>query len=285
MFCSYPKPCRIKAIAVIAVLLCCRPALLPADEPQAAETAGPQLRMLSYNIRHGRGMDDRIDLERIAAVIRSVSPDLVALQEVDRKVMRSGVVDQPAELARLTDMQVAFGGNIDLQGGHYGNALLSRFPITEQQNRLLPRIDASEQRGVLIASFDAPPPFAGLTLLATHLDYRPDPRERLAGVEVLNQLLADRGGAPTLLAGDLNATPDSETLARLAPHWQVTNEGELPTVPASAPRRQIDFILTAPQDRWQVIETRVLDEPVASDHRPIFSVLQWKLTPPTTEVR
>lgn len=270
-------PCRIIAITLIAMLIGgTAPSSLTADEPQAQAAASErQLRVLSYNIRHGRGIDQQVDLQRIAAVIRSVSPDLVALQEVDQNVRRSGGVDQPAELAKLTGMEVAFGGNIDLQGGRYGNALLSRFPIAEQTNHLLPRIDDSEQRGVLIARFDAPQPLAGLTLLATHLDYRADPRERLASVQVLNQWQADHRDTPALLLGDLNATPDSETLKQLATQWRATNDGELPTVPVDQPRRQIDFILTAPQNHWQVIETRVLDEAVASDHRPIFSVLQW----------
>ncbi|MEX2025646.1 MAG: endonuclease/exonuclease/phosphatase family protein, partial [Pirellulaceae bacterium] len=61
-----------------------------------------QLRVLTYNIHHGEGIDGKLDLPRIARVIESVDPDLVALQEVDRRVERTGSVDQPAELARLT---------------------------------------------------------------------------------------------------------------------------------------------------------------------------------------
>ena len=75
--------------------------------------------MLSYNIHHAEGVDNKLDLERIANVILSVKPDIIALQEVDQKATRSGSVDQPAELARLTKMNVAFGANIPLQGGHY----------------------------------------------------------------------------------------------------------------------------------------------------------------------
>src|SRR3954468_2494324 len=91
---------------------------------------GPErVRVLSYNIHHGEGVDGKLDLERIAAVINAVEPDLVALQEVDQRVARTRLIDEPADLARLTKMHVAFGANLALQGGHYGNAVLSRWPI------------------------------------------------------------------------------------------------------------------------------------------------------------
>jgi len=73
-----------------------------------------RLRVISYNIHHGEGVDTRLDLPRIAKVLLSEQPDLVALQEVDERAARTGSVSQPAELARLTAMHVAFGGNIPL---------------------------------------------------------------------------------------------------------------------------------------------------------------------------
>src|SRR5262245_43373982 len=88
-------------------------------EPCVAEDLPREIRVLSYNIHHGRGLDDKVDLERIAEVILSVKPDLVAVQEVDQKARRTEGVDQPAELARLTKMEVVFGKNIDFEGGGY----------------------------------------------------------------------------------------------------------------------------------------------------------------------
>ena len=78
---------------------------------------GVRLRVLTYNIHHGEGVDGKLDLKRIAQVITSVDPDLVALQEVDRGTRRTQEIDQPAELAQLTKMHVVFGGNIRYQGG------------------------------------------------------------------------------------------------------------------------------------------------------------------------
>lgn len=233
-----------------------------------------RLRVLSYNIHHAEGVDRKLDLERIARVIRSVSPDLVALQEVDRSVKRSGSIDQPAELARLTEMQVAFGQNIELQGGGYGNAVLSRHPITRQQNHPLPNFEHGEQRGLIEAEIAVPGLVSPLLFLATHLDHRSDDRERLASVTAINELVGTRPTDPAILAGDLNDGPDSATLHRFKSHWTRANDRPQPTIPVVKPTRQIDFVLFRPQARWKTVEVQVLQEPVASDHLPILAVLE-----------
>lgn len=263
--------CLVRLFSIAAACLA-----IAVASPDATADQPLQLRVLSYNIHHCEGVDRKLDVQRIAEVIRSVQPDIVALQEVDQNVKRSQSVDQPARLAELTQMQVVFGVNIPLQGGHYGNAILSRFPITSHQNHLLPNINNSEQRGVIEAIIAVPAPLDQLVFLATHLDYRVDQRERLASVKVINDLIAKRGDAAAILAGDMNATPDSETLGLLSTVWKITNENPQFTIPVKQPTKQIDFILYAPPAQWQAVETRVLDEDVASDHRAIFSILQWQ---------
>lgn len=233
------------------------------------------LRLLSYNIHHGEGVDGKLDLARIADVIGAVQPDLVALQEVDQNVTRSLNVDQPAELARLTGMNVAFGSNIELQGGHYGNAILSRFPIEKSRNHSLPNFADGEQRGVLAATIAVPELASPLRLFATHLDHRRDDKGRVQSANEINHLLESES-SPAVLMGDLNDVIGSETLTRLGTVWKRTNEEEMPTIPVRLPRRQIDFIHFHPANRWQTIETQVLDETVASDHRAILSVLELR---------
>ncbi|HBJ38709.1 MAG TPA: endonuclease [Planctomycetaceae bacterium] len=263
------SPARLAwIIATLMVILATLPTAT-ADQPF-------RLRVLSYNIHHCEGVDRKLDVQRIAEVVRSVQPDIVALQEVDQNVKRSRSVDQPAQLAELTGMRVVFGANIPLQGGQYGNAILSRFPITSYKNHLLPRIDDSEQRGVIEAIIAGPAPLGQLVFLATHLDYRADERERLASAKMINDLVAKRADAAAILAGDMNATPESETMRQLSTVWKITNDDPQFTIPVSEPTKQIDFILSAPPAKWQAIETRVLDEAVASDHRAIFSILQWQ---------
>jgi endonuclease/exonuclease/phosphatase family metal-dependent hydrolase len=221
--------------------------LARADEPI-------RVRILSYNIHHAEGVDKKLDVERIAKVILSVKPDIVALQEVDQNATRSLSVDQPAELARLCSMNVEFGANIPLQGGHYGNVILSRFPINQHSKVS----DDSES----------------VVFFATHLDHRRDDRERVASARGINKLASVYGNRSMFLAGDLNDVIGSPTLDEFDAEWTRTNATPLPTIPVTAPQRQIDFVLYRPANRWKVIEVKVLDEVVASDHRGILAVLE-----------
>ena len=233
-----------------------------------------QLRVLSYNIHHGEGVDGKLDLARIASVIRSTQADIVALQEVDCQVERTGNVDQAAELGRRLQMEAVFGGNIRLGTGDYGNSVLSRFPIRTHKNHKLPRFDDGEQRGVLEIKIDLPDNQPPLLLLATHLDHRKEERERIASAKLINEFVADSRHRPALLLGDLNAIPDSRTMAEFAKAWTRTNQEILPTIPVVVPKHQIDYVLLRPENRWKVVETKVIDEQVASDHRPILAVLE-----------
>lgn len=238
-----------------------------ADAARKART----LRVLSYNIHHGAGVDGKLDLQRIASVIIQSKADIVALQEVDRATSRTGKVDQAAELARLTKMNVRFGGNIKFGGGDYGNAVLSKFRIKLRKNHALPNIQNGEQRGVLDVDLETK---AGpMRMLATHFDHRRPNEERIASAEFVNKLLAAEPKTLTLLAGDLNATPDSETLKILAPNWQLPTR-RFPTVPVGNPARQIDYVLAARANRLKLVETKVLSEAVASDHLAILTVIE-----------
>ncbi|CAN5776481.1 endonuclease/exonuclease/phosphatase family protein [soil metagenome] len=264
---------NVQAHWLLPLTLLAVPASALAEETR--DQAEPiRLRVLSYNIRYGLGLDGELDLDRIATIIKSVDPDIVALQEVDRGVERSGRVDQAAEFARLTGMRAVFERNIVHQGGDYGNALLSRLPIVEHRNVHLPSFDDSEQRGVLVVDVSAPDGKTPIRILATHLDHRRDDRERLASVQVINEIASETPDRPALLLGDINATPESAVLEALNRSWRSANREPLFTIPAQEPNRQIDYILYRPEAAWKVVEVRVLDEPVASDHRPIFAVLE-----------
>src|SRR5213078_999523 len=109
----------------------------PAARISAAPPAPKQtLRVMTYNIHVGIGMDKKLDLARVAGVIKAQHPDLVGLQEVDRGVMRTQRLDEIVELAKLTRMDYAFAFNLNYQGGQYGVAILSRFTIMATDHRL-----------------------------------------------------------------------------------------------------------------------------------------------------
>ncbi len=249
-----------------------------------AKEAPRPITVLSYNIHHGEGTDGRVDLERIAAVIRAQSPDLVALQEVDRATRRTGGVDQLQTLACLLGMQPVFGRTIDYQGGMYGNGVLTRLPVNGFANRALPFTPGREPRGVLQLHVYTGPTESGhflFRVFATHLDVAE--ADRLKAVEALPDWVAEEPDTPTLLLGDLNALPGSAPMARLlASGWSVAGEpGAHPTFPARDPQRQIDYILFRPAHRWRVLEVWVPEEAVASDHRPIAARLE--LLPPESD--
>lgn len=232
-----------------------------------------RLRILSYNIHHAEGVDGKLDVPRIAQVILSVDPDLVALQEVDKNTIRTGKVNQDIELSRLTKMNSVFGSNITFQGGQYGNAILSKFPIIKNKNFLLPNVDSGEQRGLLQSQIQISNK-ENILFFSTHLDHRRSDTERLASAKAINQIISLDNKSPAILAGDFNDVPDSPTLKELGKVWSRTNKKILRTIPASKPSRQIDYIFVQPKERWKIIESQILDEDTASDHRAIFSIIE-----------
>ena len=232
-----------------------------------------RLRILSYNIHHAEGVDGKLDVPRIAQVILSVEPDLVALQEVDKNTTRTGKVNQDIELANITKMNSVFGSNITFQGGQYGNAILSKFPIIKNKNFLLPNVDSGEQRGLLRSQIQISNK-ENILFFSTHLDHRRSDTERLASAEAINQIISLDNKSPAILAGDFNDVPDSPTLNELGKVWLRTNKKILRTIPASKPSRQIDYIFVQPKERWKIIESQILDEDIASDHRAIFSIIE-----------
>ncbi len=113
-------------------------------------------------------MDGRFDYERLANVIVSVTPDIVALQEVDRKTQRAGGIDQAVHLGELTGMNSAFGRAMYYSGGEYGEGILSRFPIFEAKGRHLPFTTGREPRAVLVARIQPDNGLPELIFAGTH---------------------------------------------------------------------------------------------------------------------
>jgi len=259
------------ALAVLALATLFHGAVLIPGSDASAQTTDT-LRILAYNTHHGEGMDGVLDLDRIGRVINSVAPDLVALQEIDRFAERTGVVDQANEYGDLTGMTPLFGDFMDYQGGHYGMALLSRFPILSSTNHRLP--DGAEPRSALAATVRMPNSGREVVFSGIHF-YRTE-EERLAQAEALRDALSDEEGI-VILAGDFNSLPGTPVMDLLAIDFTVVEkEGPSFTFPADAPEREIDFVLVRPTDSFRVLEHRVLDEDVASDHRPIFLVLEFR---------
>lgn len=259
---------RSTPILVAMLLAACSPRVPPRTPPRLETDT---LRILAYNIHHGEGMDEVIDLERIADLIRRVDPDVVALQEVDSVVARTNGVNQAAELGRLTGMTPVFGRFMPYQGGAYGMAILSRWRIREVENIRLP--DGAEPRTALSTVILSPTTGRPVGFVGIHF-YRTE-EERAAQAEALEAAL-DRD-PPVILAGDFNSEPGTRVIDEFARRWTVVDKGEDSlTFPAYAPEREIDFVMLRPGDRFRVIGERLLDEPVISDHRPVLVELELR---------
>ncbi len=226
------------------------------------------LRLATFNIRHGEGNDRRVDLERTATVIEALRPDFVGLQEVDLGAGRSGSVNQPRELGRALGMHAAFGSFMDFQNGRYGMAILSKHPLTDVRAVRLP--DGNEPRIALLATARLPNDRL-VTVANVHFDWVDDDRFRFAQAKALAEELhqLDR---PFVLLGDFNDTPESRTIALFG---ELAIEADKPaddsfTFSAQRPVQEIDFVMLDRRSDWRIDSVRVIDEPLASDHRPVL---------------
>src|SRR5207248_2108962 len=212
---------------------------------------------MTYNIRGALGMDRRRCLRRIAEVVSKVQPDLLALQEAHCRLPCSGFVDQPRCLARLTGLYSLFHPSFRLGFGSYGNVwLLRRGGARCARRRLTAR---GEPRAVLDLRLPA-----GIRAFGTHFGLHAK-EKRAQALQLVGMLNGVSG--PTIVAGDLNARPDSpEVAALLAAGLRHAVPPELPSFPADRPRARIDYLLASEHwaiERWEVVET------LASDHLPL----------------
>ncbi len=231
-----------------------------AQRPVAPKPPGT-MRVMSYNIRSGRGMDNKMDLPRTAEVINRVSPDVIALQEVDSATARSGGIDVLTELANRTSMYPVYGPAIDLQGGKYGVGVLSvEKPLS---HKCVPLPGREEKRALLVVEFE------GYVFCCTHFSLTE--QDRLASVGIILDQVAGYN-KPVILAGDLNDAPASACTEQLLENWKMLSDPEQPTFPANRPKETIDYImaLARPDYAFAALNAVVDDEAVASDHRPLF---------------
>lgn len=251
-------------------------ALLAACASAPHQAAPVSFRVMTYNIHHGEGLDGRVDLERIAELIRAQQADIVALQEVDRGVQRTDRRDFPAELAARTGLTCVFSNNFAFQGGEYGNAVLTRFPVVRWTNTHLRMLRPAEQRGVLQLVLDVHG--RELLFLNTHIDYRPDDAERLANVAQFREILAQYPGLPAVFAGDFNDTPGSRTYIAMnenwADVWVSAGTGDGFTIPSQAPNKRIDYLWSRQGSPLHAVQAWVPPS-TASDHLPVVADFTW----------
>lgn len=220
-------------------------------------------RIMSYNIRICRGIDETIDYDRTAKVIGQVAPEIVALQELDSMTRRSYNRVTGQELAQRLDMHFTFAPSINHDGGKYGVGLLSKEKPLKTIREPLP--GKAEARTFLLAEFK------NYYILVTHLALEQE-SERAESAEIILSAIGDISDKPVFVCGDFNATPKSLPVEIMKSKCSVLSDTSTFTIPSDAPSQTIDYIFGLNNGyKYKVTQKRVLEGITASDHLPLFS--------------
>jgi endonuclease/exonuclease/phosphatase family metal-dependent hydrolase len=268
-------PAMLRRIAIVGFIAALIAALLATQSGRTSpvgESSRITLRVMTYNIHVGVGMDKKMDLQRIGDVVNREHPDLVGLQEVDRGVERTQRVDEIAELAARTKMQYAFAHNLDYQGGQYGVAILSRFPILKTDHRKYQNKREAERRGMIRIEVNTGGRL--ISFATTHLDYQYEDG-RVFETQQLLDFLKDQTG-PLIVVGDFNEEPNGEACKLMSgtftDSWLSSKaKGAGLSYPADNPAKRIDYIFyrfgLRAKRAWTV-------DTQASDHVPVVADLE-----------
>jgi endonuclease/exonuclease/phosphatase family metal-dependent hydrolase len=236
-----------------------------AQEKKARRKSGTVF--MSYNVRNCYGVDNKVDYQRVADIISRVDPDFVAVQELDSATKRSNGVFVLKEIAQRAGLSFVFAPSMPYLDGKYGIGVLSREQPVSSQIISLPGRD--EKRTLLIVEYEA------CYFCCTQLSLNAE--DRLRSVEIINEVFTETT-KPVFLAGDFNTLPESDVIKTIENRWQMLNNKALPTLPSDYPNRCTDFIfaLKNPSYKFKTETSAVEKEPVASDHRPVWVLLNIK---------
>ena len=231
-----------------------------------ATTASAQkVRVMTYNVRNGHGVDGVKDIKRCAEVINDARPHVIAVQELD-SMSRRNKKYVLGELAQLTGYHDYYHRTIPYKGGAYGIGILSRKEALSVDFRPLPC--RKEPRGLLIVEFKK------YYLLCTHLSLNQE--DRVTSVGIIRDIVS-KLDKPVFIAGDMNARPNSKPMKAFKEFTQVLNDENKFTIPSNKPRSCIDYILGA-NGSFKVLKDYVYYGTIASDHLPLY--VDVKITKP-----
>jgi endonuclease/exonuclease/phosphatase family metal-dependent hydrolase len=243
------------------------------------------IRVMTFNIHHGEGLDGAVDIKRIAQLILDAKADVVALQAVDRGVERSKKIDIMTRLSDLTEMTYAFGKTMDLQGGRYGNGFLTRFPIFEERNLLYAADSLGEARGVLQLTLGVNG--EEVVVMSTQLDGGGDNSTRDASIRELLAASRRYVPRPIVVCGDFNESPEGRGIEMMKEDfddvWALLGKGPGATAPAGSRSTRLDYVFVSKphgrsdstgQGTLRPISARVLSSR-ASDHLPLLTEFEF----------
>ena len=237
------------------------------DKPENEQKTTLTVKILSYNVKNCQGMDGVVNYQRVADVINRIDAEIVAIQELDSATQRSKGVVVLDELARLTGMNKTYGASIDYQGGKYGIGILTKEkPVSWKR---IPLPGREEPRSLLIVELK------DLVFGCTHFSLTEE--DRLTSAYIVSNSFKSYS-KPVFIAGDLNSIPESAVIKSIENYWSILNNTSAPTSPSNNPSKCIDYILGLKSDGKNFLtkKTIVEQEPVASDHLPVWAEIEVK---------
>ena len=227
-------------------------------------TYAQKMTVMSYNLHHCEGMDKKLDEARIADIISANHPDVIAVQELDSVTVRCKSY-QMKVLGEKTGMHYTYAKAIDFGGGKYGVGILSKEKPLCVRRVPLP---GKEPRVLLICEFKK------FYFACTHLCLHAENRMKSLPLIMEQAHLADK---PFLIAGDWNAKPHEDFIVKMSEHFNFISDRTKYTFPSKEPRVCIDYIAVYKNSLKKRVKMKgyeVLDEKIASDHRPIKAVIK-----------
>ena len=226
----------------------------------ALTTASAQkVRVMSYNVKNGMGVDDITSIDRCSEVIRKVNPDVVAIQEVDSMTRRNNYYVL-GKMAEQTGYHAYFGPTIKYRGGKYGIGVLSKQPALS--TKFYPMPHHKEDRGVLVVEFKK------YYLVCTHLSGQYIRNGRCVQVDVIREAVSGLK-KPVFIAGDMNARPGTPVMNAFKEFATVLSDENKKTAPSYDPRGCIDYVLGT-NGTFKVLGEEVMYGCFASDHLPLY---------------
>jgi len=236
-------------------------------------------RIMTYNVHSCRGVDGRLDVARVAAVIAQSRPDIVALQELDVHRPRTGRVDQAHAIAERLGMHFHFNAALTVEEERYGDAVLTGLPMRLVKSAPLPNLPrvrvrgrGLEDRGAVWVEIEVD----GRTLqvINTHLGLVP-PEQKVQSEALIGPDWLGAAPRPLILLGDFNATPRYAAYKRFGAllgdaRRRAPGRPGAPTFPSRLPMLRIDHVFVS-----EGVEVDGLHAPdtalgkVASDHLPL----------------
>ncbi|MDO5607277.1 MAG: endonuclease/exonuclease/phosphatase family protein [Capnocytophaga sp.] len=234
------------------------------------------VKAMTLNIR---SIEPDFNIRPFVQLILDENPDVVGFQEVEVRTSRMQQRDVVLEIAAATGMFSYFAPAYQKDDGEYGNAVLSRFPITASHYTELPIMKAgggSDQRVGLVTELMLPGNFK-MRLLNTHIDHRISPDKAYEQLQpMLTQNVTD-GTTPIIFTGDFNADPYSPLITEIVKNFDnQTDDSGTFGADHGYIGSKLDYIFSYPKGKWKRIETRTLHSVRISDHYPVISILEYQ---------